>query len=126
MKRLACLLAVLVVIVGGCSSPSGTIQVSSAGITPTGAGTVYASGTSVSLGAAIAFSAQALDSNGAMTAGSVSVMVDDDQIAQLLPTTTPNQFVLVGAAVGTTTLHLNANRSTPTAVPVSVVAQVGQ
>lgn len=126
MTRLSSVLAVLVVLIGACSSPSGTIQISSAGITPAAAGTVYASGTSVSLGAAIAFSAQALDSNGAMTAGSVSVMIDDDKIAQVLPTTTPNQFVLVGAAVGTTTLHLNANRTTPTAVPVSVAAQIGQ
>jgi hypothetical protein len=123
MRRFSLVLSLLA---AGCNSPPGSIQVAAAGITPAGAGTFSATGTSVSLGAAIAFTAQTLDAKGAQTTQNVSASIDDKRIAEVLGTTTPNQFVLVGAAAGTTTLHLNANGDAPTTISVSVAAQAGQ
>lgn len=122
MRRFSLALGLLI---GGCNPSPGTIQSSPAGVTPAGAGTFSATGTSVSLGAAIAFTAQTLDSKGAPSNENVSVAVDDPTVAQVLATTTTNEFVLVGAAAGTTALHLNAPADAPTTIQVRVAAQAG-
>jgi len=74
-------------------------------------------------GAVLAFQAQ--PENGAATpvSATVTATVDDETIATLVPTTTPNQWVLVGSTSGTTTLHIQAVGREYDTIAVTVTAQ---
>jgi hypothetical protein len=71
---------------------------------------------SVPVGIVLELDVQPLNYDGAV---SVSVQADDPAVASIVPMTTPNQFVLIGVATGTTTLHFFANGAAATNLTVS-------
>ena len=104
----------------GCAQP-GSIQLSSVASSPVGSFT--SSEGTVAIGTVVAFSAQPQDSSGKDTGATVTASVDDTTIAQVIPVSWTNEFVVVGVASGTTTLRVQANGDETSTLPIHVVVQ---
>ncbi|HEY2511546.1 MAG TPA: hypothetical protein VGI39_11845 [Polyangiaceae bacterium] len=103
--------------------PSGVDHVELSTSAPPLAGQFTANGASVPVGMVIAF--QGAPKSNANKDLSVTLLAstDDPAVAQVLPTTTDNQFVLVGARAGTTTLHIRDGGHELDTIPVTVTPQ---
>ena len=87
------------------------------------AGHFTPSDAAVPVGIVIAFQGAPKSGADKDLSATLSASTDDPAIAQVLPTTTNNQFVLVGTSPGTTTLHIRDGGHELNTVPVTVTAQ---
>lgn len=87
----------------------GTAGVDHADLSPAGAsvaGTFTKAAATVPIGVILAFQAAPKTNADKDVSATLAAVIDDARVAQVLPTTTDNQFVLIGASAGTTTLHI--------------------
>jgi hypothetical protein len=99
-------------LVGCTTSPATTIA--SVGQSP--AGSISPGLASVPVGVVIGLQVKA-DS-----AAVVTTAVDDTTVATVAPTTESSEFVLIGMAIGQTTLHVFVNNQEALQLPVQVTA----
>jgi hypothetical protein len=108
--------ATLAVLLGsGCSAPAQPVLNVTAGSSPPSGG-LSDTGASVPVGIILELDVQPMNYDGTV---SVSVRADDPGVASVVPMTTQNDFVLIGVAAGTTTLHFFANGAAATHLTVS-------
>jgi putative type II/III system pilus formation protein len=115
MRALA-LLAVAVALLAGCSTtPAVTLQ--SVGQPPSGpSGPVSTGLDSVPVGIVLGFRVTANSS------AVVTEAIDDPSVATVAPTTQTAEFVVIGEAIGQTTLHVFVDNREAMELPVQVTA----
>jgi hypothetical protein len=106
----------------GCGQSSVDVPLTVLGSAPIDS--LSSTSASVGVGTIVGFSAPPQDSSGKSVSATVTVSVDDPTVAQALPTPWPNEFILIGEAPGTTTLHVLAGGHEADTVSVTVFAQL--
>ena len=96
------LVSALLAACGGAGVDHADLSTSSAPV----AGQFSSTAATVPIGVVIAFQAAPKTNDNKDVSASLVARIDDTRVAQALPTTTDNQFVLIGAGAGTTTLHI--------------------
>ena len=87
------------------------------------AGQFTSSAATVPVGVILAFQAAPKTSANKDLSASLAASTDDTRVAEVLPTTTDNQFVLIGAGAGTTTLHIRDGGREMSTLQVTVTPQ---